>query len=198
MQKRPPPPQTWPIWHGHIAFHHICWLGMLFSFQVLKSQQFRPLFFNVFCLVSADFPSLNNPYVIIFYVAIVWVVTTLKIVTAQRRLSHNIPSLGPTLCMIVWLFTHNCKGNSSFCPVINVTVHGMRRTLCREFCRKLVHWREQSVEMCDLYSVAPNAFVLFRSYIGSAARSLFPLHPTLSPSPRRITWCVEISVERPL
>lgn len=131
-------------------------------------------FFHVFCLFSADFLSLNNPYVIIFYVAIVWVVTTLKIVTAQWRLSHNIPSLGPTLCMIVWLFTHNCKGNSSFCPVINVTVHGMRRTLCRESCRKLVHWREQSVEMCDLYSVAPNAFVLFRSYIGSAALSLLP------------------------
>lgn len=132
------------------------------------------LFFYVFCLVSVDFLSLNNPYVIIFYAAIVWVVTTLKIVTAQQRLSHNIPSLGPTLCLTVWLFAHNCKGNSSFCPVINVTVHGMRCTLCREFCGKLVHRREQSVEMCDLYSAALNAFVLFRSYIGSATLSFFP------------------------
>lgn len=184
--------------HGRIAFHHICWLGMLFSFQARRVNSSGLFFFHVFCFVSADFLSLNNPYVIIFYVAIVWVVTTLKIVTAQWRLSHNIPSLGPTLCMIVGLFTHNCKGDSSFCAVINVTVHGMRRTLCREFCRKLVHWREQSVEMCDLYSVAPNAFVLFRSYIGSAALSFFPLHLRLSPSPRRITWCIEISVERPL
>lgn len=45
----PPPPKCDQFfkasWHGHIAFHHICWLGMLFSFQVLKSQQFWPLFF---------------------------------------------------------------------------------------------------------------------------------------------------------
>lgn len=42
----------------------------------------------------------------------------------------------------------------------------------REYCRRLVHWRKQSVEMCDLYSAASNAFVLFRSYTGSASLSL--------------------------
>lgn len=42
---------------------------------------------------------------------------------------------------------------------------------------KLAHCREQSVEMCDLYSAAPNAFVLFRSYVGSA-----PPPPSDAPS----------------
>lgn len=40
------------------------------------------------------------------------------------------------------------------------------------FCRKLVQWREQSLEMCDLYSAAPNAFVLLRSCISFASFSL--------------------------
>lgn len=136
-------------------------------------------------------------------------VTILKIVTLQWRLSHNIPSLEPTLYVIGWLFTHNHEGNSNFWQVVNVAVHRMldcydimQDLMWREYCRRLVHWRKQSVEMCDLYSVASNAFVLFRSSTGSASLFLSlsssPLHPKLSHSLRLLTWCVEISVDRPL
>lgn len=55
----------------------------------------------------------------------------------------------------------------------------MQDLMLREYCRKLVHWRKQSVEMCDLYSAASNAFVLFRSYTGSACLSLSLVPPSI-------------------
>lgn len=70
-------------------------------------------------------------------------------------------------------------------------------------CRKLFHWWEQSLEMCDLYSAAPNAFVLLRSCISSASLplllSLFP--PLLLPSDAlplpAATHLVHLDLSRP-
>lgn len=45
----------------------------------------------------------------------------------------------------------------------------------------LVEEREQSLEMCDLYSAAPNTFVLLRSCISFAPLAFFPLFLSL--------WC---------
>ncbi len=60
---------------------------------------------------------------------------------------------------------------------------------------------KQSQEMCDLYSAAPNAFVLLRSCISFASPSLslpFPSSVMLARSLRPLTWCVFISVDQPL
>lgn len=71
-----------------------------------------------------------------------------------------------------------CVGKFSSPSIITQNMQDYVRSGC---CRKRLHWREQSLEMCDLYSTAPNAFVLLRSCISSAFSlsrllSLFP-HP---------------------
>lgn len=53
-----------------------------------------------------------------------------------------------------------------------------------------VEGREQSLEMCDLYSAAPNAFVLLRSCISFAALVSSLLSLTLPLPPRPFSLCV--------
>lgn len=65
-----------------------------------------------------------------------------------------------------------------------------------------VEGREQSLEMCDLYSAAPNTFVLLRSCISFASLSFslsfFPFPLMLSLSLRPLSWCFSISLNQHL
>lgn len=90
---------------------------------------------------------------------------TRKPVRAGRRASL-------TFCA----FAFCCVGKFSSPSIITQIMRDYVRGGC---CRKHLHWREQSLEMCDLYSTAPNAFVLLRSCISSA----FSLSRLLSPPP---------------
>lgn len=75
----------------------------------------------------------------------------------------------------------------------------MQDFLWSAYCRKLVQWMEQSLEMCDLYSAAPNAFVLLRSCISFASLSLsfFFLLPSDALSLPAATHLVHLDLSQP-
>jgi len=67
-----------------------------------------------------------------------------------------------------------------------------------------VEVRKQSLEMCDLYSAAPNTFVLLRSCISSACLSLslslsfFPFPLMLCHCLQPLSWCNSVLLNQPL